>query len=96
MKCEEAVAEPQPKKLLNEEDVATNWLPDDLDQRIAFMETLAENSLPMPQNEGQFHAARVFSDATGRSEYSMEQWMDYLQLQGYSVQEPEPMVALSV
>lgn len=33
MKCEEAVAEPQPKKLLNEEDVATNWLPDDLDQR---------------------------------------------------------------
>ena len=33
MKCEEAVAEPQPKRLLNEEDVATNWLPDDLDQR---------------------------------------------------------------
>ena len=33
VKCEEAVAEPQPKKLLNEEDVATNWLPDDLDQR---------------------------------------------------------------
>lgn len=83
-------------RLLNEQDVQSNWLPDDLEQRIAFMQALADHSLPMPQNEGQFHAARVFSDTTGRSEYNIEQWVDYLRLQGYSVQETETLVALSV
>mmetsp|Transcript_34162 Transcript_34162/g.54726 ORF Transcript_34162/g.54726 Transcript_34162/m.54726 type:complete len:123 (-) Transcript_34162:234-602(-) len=96
--CEEepAVVETKPPRLLNEQDVQSNWLPDDLEQRIAFMQALADHSLPMPQNEGQFHAARVFSDTTGRSEYNIEQWVDYLRLQGYSVQETETLVALSV
>lgn len=93
---EPAVVETQPPRLLNEQDVQSNWLPDDLEQRIAFMQALADHSLPMPQNEGQFHAARVFSDTTGRSEYNIEQWVDYLRLQGYSVQETETLVALSV
>eukprot|EP00438_Fugacium_kawagutii_P017549 Skav228537 [mRNA] locus=scaffold1887:168639:169007:+ [translate_table: standard] len=96
--CEEPceVVEAQaPPKLLNQQDVQSSWV-DDLEERIAFMQTLADHSLPMPQNEGQFHAARVFSDATGRSEYNIEQWMDYLRLQGYSVQETETMFALSV
>ena len=45
MKCEEAVAE-SPKRLLNEEDVATNWLPDDLDQRrLALFHSLTSTSV---------------------------------------------------
>eukprot|EP00658_Telonema_sp_P-2_P068113 TRINITY_DN5703_c0_g1_i2.p1 TRINITY_DN5703_c0_g1~~TRINITY_DN5703_c0_g1_i2.p1 ORF type:complete len:163 (-),score=30.21 TRINITY_DN5703_c0_g1_i2:481-969(-) len=56
-------------------------------ERIAFMEILAERRLPMPQNEGQFHASRIFIDAEQRSRYSVEQWLDYLQLHGYSLKD---------
>ncbi|CAJ1373819.1 unnamed protein product [Effrenium voratum] len=78
--------EPLPPQLLTDQDVGSQWLPDDLEQRIDFLRALAEHSLPMPQNEAQFHAARVFSDETGQSEYNLDQWKDYLQLHGYSVQ----------
>ncbi|CAE7290364.1 unnamed protein product [Symbiodinium sp. CCMP2592] len=74
-------------RILTEQDVQISWMSDDLDERIAFLQALADQSLPMPQNESQFHAARVFSDATGRSEYRVDQWMDYLQLHGYSIPE---------
>ena len=60
-----------------------------MEQRIAFMETLAERSLPMPQGEGQWHASRVFVDHLNRSVYSVEQWVDYLQIQGYSIRKDE-------
>mmetsp|Transcript_8405 Transcript_8405/g.15350 ORF Transcript_8405/g.15350 Transcript_8405/m.15350 type:complete len:127 (+) Transcript_8405:87-467(+) len=89
--CESMRTPAVPTKLLNEQDVQNNWLPDDLHERIAFMQALADESLPMPQNEAQFHAARVYSDQTGRSEYCLEQWRDYLQLHGYSIHEAAPM-----
>eukprot|EP00439_Symbiodinium_sp_Y106_P066396 s1936_g10.t2 len=63
-------------RILTEQDVQISWMSDDLDERIAFLQALADHSLPMPQNESQFHAARVFSDATGRSEYRVDQWME--------------------
>lgn len=63
------------------------WVGDDMEERISFMEILAERRLPMPQNEGQFHASRMFIDAENRSRYSVEQWLDYLQLHGYSLKD---------
>ena len=39
---------------------------------IAFLQVLAEHSLPMPQNEGQFHAARVFSDLVSGLRLSLD------------------------
>jgi len=64
-----------------------NWMGDDMAERIAFMEILAERRLPMPQNEGQFHASRIYIDVEQCSRYSIEQWLDYLQLHGYSLKD---------
>eukprot|EP00930_Biecheleria_cincta_P002163 TRINITY_DN103198_c0_g1_i1.p2 TRINITY_DN103198_c0_g1~~TRINITY_DN103198_c0_g1_i1.p2 ORF type:complete len:114 (-),score=14.87 TRINITY_DN103198_c0_g1_i1:384-725(-) len=72
--------------LLNDSDLTRNaWVGEDFQQRIEFLEALAQRSLPMPQNEGQFHASRVYIDSRGESEYSIEQWLDYLRLHDYSV-----------
>lgn len=71
--------------LLRPEDIQGGaWVGDDLKARSAFMELLAQQSLPMPQNEAQFHASRVYVDSLGCSVYSVEQWMDYLRVKGYS------------
>jgi len=39
---------------------------DDVEDRITFMELLADRSLPMPQSEAQWHASRIFMDHLDR------------------------------
>lgn len=42
------------------------------------MQRLSKHRLPMPKNESQFHAARIYMDDVGRSVYCVEQWVDYI------------------
>ena len=44
----------------------------DMIQGIAFLQALADHSLPMLQNESQFHAARVFSSFVAASTLRQE------------------------
>jgi len=73
--------------LLSKKDLPGAFISDDMAERIAFMEILAERRLPMPQNEGQFHASRIYIDIEQCSRYSIEQWLDYLQLHGYTLKD---------
>mmetsp|Transcript_12739 Transcript_12739/g.31274 ORF Transcript_12739/g.31274 Transcript_12739/m.31274 type:complete len:444 (+) Transcript_12739:261-1592(+) len=59
----------------------SSWLGDnDEKDREEFLLNLSRQKLPMPQNEGDWHAARVYVDSLQRSLYDIEQWRDYLSL----------------
>jgi hypothetical protein len=64
-----------------EERRGLSWLsPDDMEQRKAFLHELIQQELPLPRSELDYHAARVYVDATQSSVYDVEQWLDYIQL----------------
>lgn len=57
------------------------WLdPADATDREHFIQQCIAQGIMPPQNETQFHAARMFIDKENKSVYVMEQWTDYLKL----------------
>lgn len=52
----------------------------DTRKRKRFIVKLAKKLLPMPQNEGQWHAAKIYVDERKESFYNVEQWEDYLKI----------------
>ena len=53
---------------------------DDIKKRKKFIQLLSKNTIPMPQKEGEWHAARIYIDEKKDSFYDIEQWEDYLKL----------------
>jgi quinol monooxygenase YgiN len=53
---------------------------EEIKKRKIFIVKLANLRLPMPQNEGQWHSARIYIDELKKSVYIVEQWEDYLKL----------------
>ena len=53
---------------------------DDIKKRKNFIQLLSKNAMPMPQKEGEWHAARIYNDEKKNSCYDIEQWEDYLKL----------------
>lgn len=53
---------------------------EDTKKRKNFIRKLSKKLLPMPQNEGQWHAARIYIDEKKISVYNLEQWEDYLKI----------------
>ena len=59
------------------------WLDsEEVRSRDIFCRQLQRIGVPVPQTEGEFHAARVYNDAVGRATYDHEQWTDYLEIKG--------------
>jgi hypothetical protein len=52
----------------------------DKEKRYNFMVELSKKVLPIPQKEGEWHAARIYIDSINDSVYDIEQWEDYLKL----------------
>lgn len=53
---------------------------DDIKKRKQFIQLLSRHVIPMPQKEGEWHAARIYNDEKKDSFYDVEQWEDYLKL----------------
>lgn len=68
-------------ELFPREKKKTDWLGErDKAMRQSFVQKICLIGAVPPRTEGEFHAARVYIDATKSSVYDAEQWLDFLRL----------------
>ena len=62
---------------------SSSWLGDgDVFHRFLFLRAMMRIGLPVPSNEGEWHAARCFSDTRDAHTYDVRQWFEYLDTKG--------------
>ena len=63
---------------------SSSWLGDgDVISQISVPKSDDENRTAVPSNEGEWHAARCFSDTRDAHTYDVRQWFEYLDTKGF-------------